>query len=82
MRTFLALTFALGMAGATIAAEHLPRGTATDISNAEIQRIISKTPNLPVSDQQIRVLNINGEYNVGAGAPGQDPKAKCRRFGA
>ena len=67
MRNVLALTFALAMAGAALAAEHLPRGTATAISNTEIQRIISKTPNLPVSDQQIRVLNINGEYNVGVG---------------
>ena len=76
MRKVLALTFALGMAGAAIAAEHLPRGTATDISNAEIQRIISKTPNLPVSDQQIRVLNINGEYNVGVGVVHRAKTAK------
>jgi oxalate decarboxylase/phosphoglucose isomerase-like protein (cupin superfamily) len=68
MRNALALTLALGAAGAAVAqTQHLPRGTATDIPNTEIQRIINKTPNLPVSDQQIRVLNINGEYNVGVG---------------
>ena len=67
MKHALALTFALGIAGAAVAAEHQPRGTAADIPNAEIQRIIGKTPNLPVSDQQIRMLNINGEYNVGVG---------------
>ena len=58
----------LGIAGAAIAqTQHLPRGTATDIPNTKIQRIIKKTPNPPDSDQQIRVLNINGEYNVGVG---------------
>jgi oxalate decarboxylase/phosphoglucose isomerase-like protein (cupin superfamily) len=68
MRNALALTLALGAAGAAVAqTQHMPRGTATDIPNTEIQRIINKTPNLPVSDQQIRVLNINGEYNVGVG---------------
>jgi hypothetical protein len=55
----LALALVLGIGGAAIAqtAQHLPRGTATDIPNTEIQRVINKTPNLPVSDQQIRVLN-------------------------
>ena len=68
MKTALALALVLGVAGVAMAqTQHLPRGTATDIPNSEIQRVINKTPNLPVSDQQIRVLNINGEYNVGVG---------------
>lgn len=70
MKTVLAAGFALTFATAVAAAPaapHMPRGAATDIPNTEIQRVIDKTPNLPVSDQQIRVLNINGEYNVGVG---------------
>jgi mannose-6-phosphate isomerase-like protein (cupin superfamily) len=45
--------------------QHLPRGTAVDISNAEVQATLQKTASAPVSDQQIRVVSINGEYNVG-----------------
>jgi mannose-6-phosphate isomerase-like protein (cupin superfamily) len=46
---------------------HLPRGTATDISAAEIQATVQKTAAAPVSDQAIRVISINSEYNVGIG---------------
>jgi len=67
MRTILAAGIALALANAAMAAEHLPRGSATDITNAEIQAIVKKNAGAPVSDQQIRVLNINGEYNVGVG---------------
>ncbi|HEY6943960.1 MAG TPA: hypothetical protein VI431_02380 [Candidatus Acidoferrum sp.] len=49
------------------AAPHLPRGTATDISNAEIQSLVQKTASDRISDQAIRVVSINGEYNVGVG---------------
>src|SRR5439155_15899174 len=49
------------------AAQHLPRGTATDITNAEIEATVKKTASLPVSDQQLRIIGINGEYNVGVG---------------
>src|SRR5258708_17037849 len=48
-------------------AQHLPRGTATDVSAAEIQATVQKTASAPVSDQAIRVIGINGEYNVGVG---------------
>ena len=45
MRTILAATLALTLAstvqGAT-PAQHMPRGTATDISNADIQALIKK----------------------------------------
>jgi oxalate decarboxylase/phosphoglucose isomerase-like protein (cupin superfamily) len=47
--------------------QHLPRGTAVDISNAEMQATVQKTAATPVSDQAIRVVSINGEYNVGVG---------------
>ena len=48
-------------------APHLPRGTATDVSAADIQATVQKTASAPVSDQAIRVISINGEYNVGIG---------------
>jgi len=46
---------------------HLPRGNATDVSAAEVQATVQKTASAPVSDQAIRVISINGEYNVGVG---------------
>src|SRR5437667_8110028 len=56
------------LAGATSGgAQHLPRGTATDVTNAEIQATVAKTASAPVSDQAIRVVSINDEYNVGIG---------------
>jgi mannose-6-phosphate isomerase-like protein (cupin superfamily) len=65
MKTVLALLFGL-VIGAVWAcawpapAQHLPRGTAVDITNAEILATAQKTAAAPVSDQQIRV-------DVGAG---------------
>lgn len=47
--------------------QHMPRGNATDVTNDEIKATLAKTPTAPVSDQQIRVVNVNGEYNVGVG---------------
>lgn len=47
--------------------QHLPRGKAVDISNAEVQAMVQKTASMSVSDQAIRVVSINGEYNVGVG---------------
>jgi hypothetical protein len=49
------------------AAQPLPRGTATDVSNGEILATVQTTAAAPVSDQQLRVVSINGEYNDGAG---------------
>jgi mannose-6-phosphate isomerase-like protein (cupin superfamily) len=54
-------------AQAQTAPQHLPRGSAVDITNAEILATAQKTAAAPVSDQQIRVVNVNGEYNVGVG---------------
>lgn len=42
-------------------------GTATAISNAQILAAVQRTASAPVSDQQLRVVGINGEYNVGLG---------------
>ena len=46
---------------------HEPRGTATDVTKAEIEATVQKTASAAVSDQAIRVVSINGEYNVGVG---------------
>jgi hypothetical protein len=46
---------------------HLPRGTATDVPLADIQATLAKTASAAVSDQAIRVIGINDEYNVGVG---------------
>jgi AraC-like ligand binding domain len=79
MRTVLAATLALTLAStvqAATPAQHMPRGVATDISNADIQALIKKNAGAPVSDQQIRVVNINGEYNVGVGVVHRAKTAK------
>ena len=46
---------------------HQPRGTATDVTNAEIMATVQKTASSPTSDQAIRVVSINNEYNVSIG---------------
>lgn len=46
---------------------HLPRGVAMDVTNAEIKTAVQKTVSAAVSDQQLRVVSINGEYNIGIG---------------
>ncbi len=64
-------------------AQHLPRGTATDITSKEIQAVLGRTDaQMPVSDQTLREVAINnGEYNVGvsvvhrATPPGHTPGA-------
>jgi mannose-6-phosphate isomerase-like protein (cupin superfamily) len=48
-------------------APHLPRGTATDVATGEIQALVQKTAAVTVSDQALRVVSINGEYNVSVG---------------
>ncbi len=62
----MAVLIALLLAGPA-RAQHTPRGTAVDISKTQIDATVQKTISAPVSDQQIRVLNINGDYNVGVG---------------
>jgi mannose-6-phosphate isomerase-like protein (cupin superfamily) len=71
MKTALAILAGMAIAGQAqgqTASSHQPRGTATDITNAEILATVQKTATAPVSDQQIRVVGVNnGEYNVGVG---------------
>jgi len=72
----IAATLALGLAGVRHvdrqsgpggAEPHMPRGIATDIPNSLIMATAQKTASAAVSDQQIRVVSINGHYNVGVG---------------
>jgi hypothetical protein len=71
--SFLAIVFALSITSkfpeqsqnAPPSAPHLPRGTATDINNSEIDALVRKVAAVRVSDQAIRVISINSEYNVG-----------------
>ena len=69
MRTQSIATLALLLAAPLIQAQtpHLPRGTATDVTNDDIQATLKKTASAAVSDQAIRVVSINDEYNVGVG---------------
>jgi len=46
---------------------HTPRGTATDVTNADIVATLAKTASSPTSDQAIRVVSVNNEYNVSIG---------------
>jgi len=72
MLSMFAISFALsvpiaGQAQTQTPAARLPGGTATYVANAEVQATVQKTPTLPVSDQAIRIVSINGEYNVALG---------------
>jgi mannose-6-phosphate isomerase-like protein (cupin superfamily) len=61
------MTLALVLASLPALAQHTPRGTATDVSKAEIEATLQKTAMAAVSDQAIRVVSINNEYNVSIG---------------
>ena len=63
--TLTPLLIVVGLAG-VIAAEHMPRGSATDIKNADIQALAKSMASMPGGDKLLRVTGINGgEYNVG-----------------
>lgn len=64
-RTLTVMGCVLGVMA--LPAQHVPRGTATDISRAEVEATVQKTASAAVSDQAIRVVSINDEYNVGVG---------------
>ncbi len=68
----LAIAFALSItsqfpAQTPAPAPHLPRGTATDINSSEIDALVRKVAAARVSDQAIRIVSINNEYNVSIG---------------
>ena len=66
-RALVLIAIALLSAAARGQTPRQPRGTAADVSRAEIEATVQKTAAARVSDQAIRVVNINGEYNVGIG---------------
>jgi mannose-6-phosphate isomerase-like protein (cupin superfamily) len=72
MMRLAALAFVLALASvapaeSAPAPRQGPAGVAVDIPNSEIDTVLEKTASQPVSDQQLRVVSINGQYNVGVG---------------
>jgi mannose-6-phosphate isomerase-like protein (cupin superfamily) len=63
-KTFIALLFAVVVVDQAQAQAQAP--PAADITNTEIQAALEKTASVPLSDSQLRMVSINGEYNVGA----------------
>jgi mannose-6-phosphate isomerase-like protein (cupin superfamily) len=66
MKTIVALLLTLVVADQA-RAQTAQVAQAADITNTEIQAAVQKTASRPVSDQQLRLVSIKGEYNVGAG---------------
>ena len=67
MRNLKPILCAFAMAAAAQTPPRTPRGTATDVSSADVEATVAKTATAAVSDQAIRVVSINDEYNVGVG---------------
>ena len=69
MRTNASSALALVCFAALLQAEdsYTPRGTSTYVPKDDIEATLKKTAGAAVSDQAIRVVAINGEYNVGVG---------------
>jgi mannose-6-phosphate isomerase-like protein (cupin superfamily) len=64
----IASLFVLFVLSGAVGSQSPPtRATATDVTNAEIKAAVQKTASAAVSDQQLRVVSMNGEYNVGIG---------------
>jgi mannose-6-phosphate isomerase-like protein (cupin superfamily) len=59
------LAFPLGSTPIAVSADDShSAGAATDVTNAEIQATLQKSASVPVIDQALRIVSINGEYNV------------------
>jgi mannose-6-phosphate isomerase-like protein (cupin superfamily) len=66
----VAVLWALSIPGelqAQAAAPRTPRGTATYVTSAEIEATLQKTASAAVSDQALRIVNINDQYNAAVG---------------
>jgi hypothetical protein len=59
MRSVTSTILALG-SSLPLAAQHTPRGTAADVSKAEVEATLKKTAKAAVSDQAIRVPRSRG----------------------
>jgi mannose-6-phosphate isomerase-like protein (cupin superfamily) len=66
----------------TTAGPKLPRGVATDVSNADIMAAVQKTAASPTSDQALRVVSINNEYNVSIGVVHRARRDRSQTGGA
>jgi len=67
MRIALPLSLALSIAAGVALAQGQPRGNGIVVLNKDIMSAVEKTAKDAVNDSQIRVVSINGEYNVGVG---------------
>jgi mannose-6-phosphate isomerase-like protein (cupin superfamily) len=67
MRIALPASLALAIAAGVALAQGQPRGNGIVVLNKEIMSAVEKTAKDVVNDSQIRVVSINGEYNVGVG---------------
>src|ERR1043165_7350604 len=69
MRTFTRGALALVCFAVLIPAQdsYTPRGTSTYVPKDDIEATLKKTAGAAISDQAIRVIGINKEYNVGVG---------------
>jgi mannose-6-phosphate isomerase-like protein (cupin superfamily) len=67
MKFALPFTIALAAVAGVALAQGQPRGTGTVVLNKEIMSAVEKTAKDAVNDSQIRIVSINGEYNVGVG---------------
>lgn len=64
---FTVLALACSFAVLPVAGQPSTHGVATGVLKSEIEAMVQKTANAKVSDQAIRVVNIDNEYNVGVG---------------
>src|SRR4030095_3595287 len=72
---FLAVAFALSITGnfraqtqnVPAASPDLHRGTAVDINNSKMEALTRKVAAEPVAGQAIRIVSVNGEYNLAMG---------------
>jgi len=63
----ISLALVLAVTSQILAQKQPPSGTATDVTNAQIQAALKKTASAAVNDTQLRVVDIDGEYNVAVG---------------
>jgi mannose-6-phosphate isomerase-like protein (cupin superfamily) len=73
----LAMTLAASglLLGFTASQSGMPPRTATDVTRAELTKVLAQIPADNVSDQQLRVVDI-GKYNVAVGVLHRSAKAK------
>jgi mannose-6-phosphate isomerase-like protein (cupin superfamily) len=67
MRSILKMVLFLAALLTALAQQSARSRTAIDVKNAEVQSTLRKTASLPLSDQQLRVVSVDDEYNVAVG---------------